>query len=153
MVDIWYWIHHKAQLMARGMTTGTIDVKLSSDMDFPSHAFFHDDVIKWRHFPRYWSIVRGMHRTPVYSPHKGQWSRALLFSLICAWINGGVNNRKAGDLRRHRAHYDVILMPHVTLNWYIFVQIWKCDKCNQYRNHVLCIYTCMCILLATSSGY
>ena len=35
---------------------------------------------------------------------------ALKFSLICAWTNGGVNNRDAGDLRRHRAHYDVAVM-------------------------------------------
>ena len=27
--------------------------------------------------------------------------------LIWAWINGRVNNGEAGDLRRHRAHYDV----------------------------------------------
>ena len=33
-----------------------------------------------------------------------------MFSLICAWINGWVNNREAGALRRHRAHYDVIVM-------------------------------------------
>ena len=33
---------------------------------------------------------------------------ALMFSFICAWKNGSVNNREAGDLRRHRAHYDVI---------------------------------------------
>ena len=33
-----------------------------------------------------------------------------MFYLICASINGWVNNRKAGDLRRHRAHYDVIVM-------------------------------------------
>ena len=32
----------------------------------------HDDVIKWKHFPRYWSFVRGIHRSPVNSPHKGQ---------------------------------------------------------------------------------
>ena len=44
------------------------------------------------------------------SPHKGQWRRALMFSLICAWINGWVNNREAGDLRRGRADYDVTLM-------------------------------------------
>ena len=43
-------------------------------------------------------------------PHKGQWRGALLFSLICVWINGWVNNREAGDLRRYRAHYDVIVM-------------------------------------------
>ena len=68
----------------------------------------------WRHqmeiLSGYWPFVRGIHRWPVNSPHKGQWRGALTFSLICAWINGWVNNREAGDLRRHRAHYDVIVM-------------------------------------------
>ena len=72
----------------------------------------HDDVIKWKHFPRYWPFVRGIHRWPVNSPHKGQWRGALMFSLICAWINGWVNNREAGDLRRHRPHYDVTVMTY-----------------------------------------
>ena len=70
----------------------------------------HDDVIKWKHFPRYWPFVRGIHRSPVNSPHKGQWHGALMVPLVCAWINGWANNLKAGDLRRHRAHYDVIAM-------------------------------------------
>ena len=35
---------------------------------------------------------------------------ALMFSLMCAWINGWVNNRKAGDLRSHHAHYDVTVI-------------------------------------------
>ena len=70
----------------------------------------HDDVIKWKHFPRYWPFVRGIHRSPVNSQHKGQWRGALMFSLICACINGWVSNREAGDLRRYRAHYDVIVM-------------------------------------------
>ena len=73
----------------------------------------HDDVIKWKHFPRYWPFVRGIHRSPVHSPLKGQWRGALMFSLICAWINGWVNNRDAGDLRWHRAHYNVIVMVSV----------------------------------------
>ena len=51
----------------------------------------------WRHqmenFPRYWPFVRGIHRSPVKSPHNGQWCGALMFSLICAWIHGWVNNR------------------------------------------------------------
>ena len=51
-----------------------------------------------------------IHRSPVNSPHKSQWREALLFSLICAWINGWVNTREAGDLRRNRAHYDVTIM-------------------------------------------
>ena len=66
---------------------------------------FHDDVIKWEHFPRYWR-----YRPPMNSPLKGQWRVALMFSLICTWITGWVNNREAGDLRRHRAHYDVTVM-------------------------------------------
>ena len=59
---------------------------------------------------RYCPFVREIHRWSVNCPHKGQWRWALLFSLICAWINGWVNNREAGDLRRHRAHYDVTVM-------------------------------------------
>ena len=70
---------------------------------------YHDDVIKWKHFPRYWPFVRGIYRS-----HKGQWRGAfmfwIMFSFICAWINGWVNNREAGDLRRHRVHYDVTVM-------------------------------------------
>ena len=85
----------------------------------------HDDVIKWKYFPRYWPFargihrshfprnwpfVRGIHRSPVNSPHKGQWRWALMFPLIYAWMHGCANNREAGDLRRHRAHYDVTAM-------------------------------------------
>ena len=32
-----------------------------------------------KHFPRYWPFVRGIHRSPVNSPHKGQWRGALMF--------------------------------------------------------------------------
>ena len=70
----------------------------------------HDDVIKWKPFLRCWPFVRGIHVSPVNSPYKGQWRGALMFSLICVWINGWVNNREAGDLRRYRAHCDVIVM-------------------------------------------
>ena len=61
-------------------------------------------------FPRYWPFVWGIHRSPVNSPHKGQWRGALMFSLICVWINDWVNNREAGDLRRYHAHYNVTVM-------------------------------------------
>ena len=43
------------------------------------------DVIKWKYFPRYWPFVWGIRRSPANSPHKGQWHRALMFSVICAW--------------------------------------------------------------------
>ena len=80
----------------------------------------HQNISVWRpwwrhqveHFPHYWSFVGEIHRSTVNSPHIGQWRGALMFSLICVWINVWLNNREAGDLRRHRAHYDVTVMPH-----------------------------------------
>ena len=59
----------------------------------------HDNVIKWKHYLRYWPFVQGIHRSPMNSPHKGQWLGALIFSLICAWISGWVNTIEAGNLK------------------------------------------------------
>ena len=61
---------------------------------------------------RYWPFVREIHSSPMNSPHKGQWRGALMFFFICVWINGWINNGEAGDLRRHRPHYDVIVMEN-----------------------------------------
>ena len=81
-------------------------------------AAYLDDVIKWKHFPRYWPFVRGIHRRPVNSPHKCQWRRVLMSSLICTWINGWVNNREASDLRRNHAHCDVnVMLSILTLSF------------------------------------
>ena len=80
-------------------------------------------VTCWRHqmetFSAILSLCAGNSPVPVNSPHKGQWRGALMFSLICAWINDLVNNREAGDLRRHRGHYDVIVMneENVPMTW------------------------------------
>ena len=69
---------------------------------------------RWRHqmetFSALLALSAGKSPVPVNSPHKGQWRGALMFSLIYAWINDWVNNREAGDLRRHRGHYDVNVM-------------------------------------------
>ena len=66
--------------------------------------------IKWKHFSRYWPFVRGIHRSPVDSPHKGQWRKASMFPLIYTSTNGWVNNRETGDLKHYRDHYDVTVM-------------------------------------------
>ena len=71
-----------------------------------------DDIIKWKHFPRNWPFVRGIHRLPMNSPHKGQWRGALMLSLICAWINGWVNNGEAGD-------WDAIVLIMTSPQWSI----------------------------------
>ena len=86
------------------------DIYKPTPVSLVFRTIYHDDVIKWKHFPRCWSFVRGIHRSPVNSPHKGQWRGALMFSLISVWINGWINNREAGDLRRYCAHYDITVM-------------------------------------------
>ena len=94
---------HKVQALLNITFTDTAHVLLLIN-------YCHDDAIKWKHFPRYLPFVRGIYRSPVNSPHKGQWRGALMFSFNWAWTNGWVNKRKAGDFRRHRAHYDVCVM-------------------------------------------
>ena len=60
--------------------------------------------------------MRGLDRSAVDSPHKGQSRGASMFCLICAWTNGWASNRDAGDLRRHRAYYDVTVMLQFKMN-------------------------------------
>ena len=78
----------------------------------------HDDFIKGKHFKRYYPCLRGIHLSPVNSPHKGQWRGALRF-FICAWTNGWANSWDAGDLRRQRAHCDVTVMNLIWLKSYV----------------------------------
>ena len=59
-------------------------------------------------------------------PYKALGRGVLMFSLISAWINGWVNNGKAGDLRRHVAHYDVSVMVVITGN------------CNHKNKDLMC---------------
>ena len=98
-------------------------------------GMLHDDIILWKHFPR--------HLSPVNSPLKGQWRGALMSSMICVWINGWVNNHEAGDLRRHRAHYDVLAMnsfePSDGMWWHGYVstliQVMACCLMAISTNH------------------
>ena len=103
----------------------TENTRTHSDETQPNH----DDVIKRKHFPRYWPFVRGIHRwIPFTKPSDAElWC----FLWYAPWINGWVNNREAGDLRHHRADYDVSVViegvsicmltregPHVKFNEY-----------------------------------
>ena len=75
--------------------------------------------------------MQGIHRSPVNYPHKVQWRGALIFSLICARINGRVNNREAGDLRCHQALYDVIVLlvsPTVVVCSYLIFLSFKINS-------------------------
>ena len=79
----------------------------------------HSVVSWWRHpmetFFTLLALCAGNSPATGEFPHKDQWRGALMCSLICAWINGCVNNHEAGDLRRHRTHYDVTVM---FINWH-----------------------------------
>ena len=100
---------------------GTSFVVIGGTGDYRSN----NDIIKWNHLPRHWPLVRGIHWLPVNSPHKGQWRGTLMFSLISAWTMGWVNNRDTGDLRRHRAHYDITVMRQTACTR--IMKIWRND--------------------------
>ena len=69
--------------------------------------WWHDDVIKCKHFPRYWPFVRAIHRSPVNSPTKASDVERDVFSV--SWVTKG----EAGDLRRHRTHYYVTVTKRI----------------------------------------
>ena len=76
------------------------------DVGIPSEA--HDDVMKWKHFLRYWPFVRGIR--PGEFPAPRPVTRSFDVFLIFAWTNSWVNNGNAGGLRLHHADFDVIAM-------------------------------------------
>ena len=73
----------------------------------------------WRHqmetFSALLALCVGNSPVPVNSPQKCQCRGTLMFSFICVWINGWVNNREAGNLRRYRAHYNVTVMESLVV--------------------------------------
>ena len=86
--DIYTSAHHLHQNCVASIISNTeCRSYVGYNRDFETQPR-HDDVIKWKHFPRYWPFVRGIRRSPVNFPHQSQWREALMFSLICAWING-----------------------------------------------------------------
>ena len=109
-----------------------------------SKMTIHDDVIKWKHFPRYWSFVRGIHRWPVNSPHKGQCAGlwCFLWSPPECWVN----NREAGDLRRYRAHYDVTGMKYVLcfVHSLVYIYTFTLLHCMLYRSLSASVLLCVC---------
>ena len=63
-------------------------------------------------------LVLCVGNSPVTGEFPAQFPVTESFDVFCVWINGWVNNREAGDLRRHRAHYDVIVMEPIVMGLY-----------------------------------
>ena len=74
----------------------------------------------WRHqmetFSALLAICAGNSPVTGEFPARRPVTRSFMFSLICAWIDGWVNNCVAGDLRRHRPYYDIIVIKIVHID-------------------------------------
>ena len=93
----------------------------------PVHS--HDDVIKRKHCPRHWHFATEIQRSPMDSPNKGKWRRALMFSMMYARTNYWANSRYAGDSRCHGTHYDVPLMTWWIYPYQLVLRNWR--WCNR----------------------
>ena len=136
------------------------------------HWFSHEDVMIWKPWWRHqmetfsallalcaWnSLVTGEF------PSQRPVTQSFDFCLIYAWTNGWVNNRETGDLRRHRAHYDVIVLAvRITdpLWWepigYRWIPLINGPWCEAWmlitRNSEVimfspCVFICVCLCLS-----
>ena len=112
--------HNKPVLMSsgkyclRGKSCDQTQYMTKGRRSWPVRHNGHDDVIKWKHFPRYWPFVREIHRGTA----NGQWRGALMFPLICVRINGWINNHEAGDLRPlWRQYNDRGIFHYTDVTW------------------------------------
>ena len=98
-IFLFHCSHNKNTLMLCLLASFLIMLIACSIIMFLKSRYFaslHVVFTWWRHqmetFPRYWPFVRGVHRSPVNSQHKGQWRGAWILSLICTWIDGWVKH-------------------------------------------------------------
>ena len=100
-----------------------------------SHQYLHMSIYPsvnpwWCHqmetFSALLALCVGIHRSPLNSPDKDQWSGALMFSLMCAWTNGWVNDCDIDDLRCHCTHYDITVMLSIysSLDIILTILLW-----------------------------
>ena len=121
----WFTVPYRVVVVGQGIClTSTIPLLIIT------HRRDHDDVIKWKHFPRYWPFVRGIHRSPVNFPHRGQWRRALMLSLICVWINGWGwwFETPSRPLWRHRNAMSMLCKPKSGVFRFQNISKWKFDR-------------------------
>ena len=121
----------------------SVDITLNLFWMFP----FHDNVIKWKHIPRYQLFARRIYRSLVVFPHKGQWRGALLFSLISA------PGLRIEQITEHLAAI-VVVGPKTLLYIYIYIQIYIYEVlyvCVCFRAHTVNLKTSL--LLNASSSF
>ena len=92
------WTKHSGNYLAATFAIGVLPITRRD-----KGQTTHNDVIKWKQFPRHSPFIGRIHRSPVDSPHKGQWRGANVWTNI--W--------DAGELRRHRTHHDATVMTDI----------------------------------------
>ena len=140
-----------------GATNGTA-IAFHRDVYDMQASCAHDDVIKWKHFPRYWPFVRGIRRWPVNYPHKGQWRGALMFFFDLR-LNKRLSKQSWGwwfetptrSLWRHcnglnqMIHIQAELFKYITAlrskqkGWHLECKIFKCEY-SWKKMWVFCVF-------------
>ena len=113
---------------------------VKSDIDRgASHGHFSYNVYMpftwWRHQMETSSALLALcaGNSPVTGefPAKRPVTQSMIISLVCARINAWVNSLEAGDLIRHRAHYDVIVMSYGTAKHIVIPdKVWQQNVLN-----------------------
>ena len=92
-------------------------------------GFMHNEVMKWKHFPCYWAFVRGIHRSPVISPHKGQWRSHFLTRPA---VDIDVNKV---DIERFRYHCSCVRFTIGESLYVLHNQLWRHhQRCTIYSD-------------------
>ena len=115
---IWVWFRVAFRLHKN--KTYTSKWRLQADIKYPIEASYcctsetsrllncrysHDDIIKCTHLPRQWPFVRGIHRSPVDSPHKGHVTGTFDVPFLLIRTDGWTNTRLTGNSRRHDSQF------------------------------------------------
>ena len=108
------------------------------------NIIWYDGVISWKHFPRYWPFGGGggIRRHQWIPLTKASDAEFWCFLWSEPWIYGSVNDREAGDLRRHPANYNAIVMRICT--WYLHVH----ESCKS-AIHIAIFTVCCCEICRT----
>ena len=110
----------------------------------------------WRHQMETFSALLAIYvrNSPVTGefPAQRPVTRSFVFSLIYTWMNGWVNNRQAGDLRRHHTHYDVTVMNKSTGYLIILVHMKETIVTFANRHWFMCFIYCLLLIWKTEAG-
>ena len=103
VIKIWFYVYLNYQHRVTWMSLFVPIVLL--------RFAYHDDVIKWKHFPCYWPCVRGIHRSPVNSLYKGQWRGGALMFSVMIYASRYIHTNDANGVFAVKIETNILSMP------------------------------------------